>query len=89
MRPLMANMLGLRLYYSVWQVTRVYSGRSREFDHGNLVGGCKPLIDVLVSAAVIQDDAPRHFSCAYHQKHGDRNETILELLEYIYDQPSN
>jgi hypothetical protein len=70
-------------------VTRVFTGRRREFDHANLVGGCKPLIDVLVSMAIIVDDAPKHFTCAYAQRRGDRNETILELMEYVYDEPTS
>lgn len=79
---------GLQLPWSRWSLTRLYSGREREMDFANLVGGAKPLIDTLTDYQVIVDDAPTYFSCDYSQERGGRSMTVLTLLE-IGDATSN
>lgn len=37
-------------------ITRSYTGRQREFDEGNFVGGCKGLVDALVRERLLVDD---------------------------------
>lgn len=39
----------------------------RLLDHGNLVGGCKPILDALVKAKLLVDDDPRHVRDHYRQ----------------------
>lgn len=76
------NILGLGLVWSSWRITRIFGGRQRAFDYGNLVGGCKPLPDALINLGIIVDDDPAHFTCAYEQREADGNiKTIIELLE--------
>lgn len=40
---------------------------ARRLDHDNFVGGCKPLVDALVRAAVIWDDSPEYLEANYIQ----------------------
>jgi hypothetical protein len=72
---------GVCLPWSHWSITRIYSGRNRELDYANLVGGAKPLVDALIDAGIIKDDGPKYFLCDYHQERGDNNHTLLKLLE--------
>jgi hypothetical protein len=60
-------------------VTRVYSGRERERDYVNLVGGCKAVVDALVLEGLLVDDAPKFVTDEYKQVRGDRSETWFEL----------
>lgn len=46
---------------------KIVSYRTRMLDYGNLVGGAKPLPDVLKSLGYIKDDAPKWFTCVYEQ----------------------
>lgn len=82
--PFIAPLRGLRLPWSHWSIERVYTGRSREMDYGNLVGGTKPIFDSLTRNAVILDDKPSCFKCDYSQRRGDEEIVILTLLEARY-----
>lgn len=39
----------------------------RLLDHGNLVGGCKPVVDALVREGLLQDDSPKWVDDHYAQ----------------------
>jgi hypothetical protein len=72
---------GTRLAWSKWTLNRVYSGRAREMDYGNYVGGAKAPIDALMHWGVIVDDKPSCFACTYIQTRGDENSVVLTLEE--------
>lgn len=64
------------------RITRIYGGRSRDFDFGNLVGGAKPVPDALIELGVIADDNPRQFACEYVQRKampGEECGTMIEM----------
>lgn len=65
-------------------ITRVYGKRCRTYDMGNLVGGCKPLVDVLKGFAVILDDRDDCARFYYKQERSaDGIDRIrLQILEY-------
>lgn len=48
--------------------TRFYAGRKQRRDFGNLVGGCKTLLDALVREGLLVDDDPDHVEDYYHQE---------------------
>ena len=75
-----ALVLGARFSWSKWSLTRFYDGREREFDHGNLVGGAKPIPDALKHHDVIVDDKPSCFKMEYYQVKGPGS-WKLELIE--------
>ncbi len=58
------------------------SYRTRLVDYANLVGGAKPIPDILIRLGYLRDDSPRWFFCDYHQflvaKSAERTE-----LEFI------
>jgi hypothetical protein len=83
------RLFGLRAPWSRWKLERVYSGRNRELDFANLVGGAKPLIDVLTEFGIIVDDSPAHFLCEYDQRRDDSSRTILTLLEIRDARPTD
>lgn len=74
---------GLHLQTSCWSITRVYTHPAKEFDYANLVGGCKPLIDLLITGGLILDDSPSHFKCTYSQERGDATYTLLTLVSGV------
>lgn len=84
MRPLE----GARFQFSRWELLRRYCPPKKEMDLANVVGGAKPLIDALVNAGIIYDDAPKYFECSYNQERGTENLTILRLLHASYT-PTN
>lgn len=75
--------------FRVGLITRLYGlsakGRQkRQYDLENLIGGCKPLIDVLKDYAVIVDDRPNFWRGHYDQvKSPDGIDRVrVVLLEY-------
>lgn len=80
-------LVGQRFGYSRWRLIRRYCPPRREYDHANLVGGAKPLIDCLVDCGIILDDKQTHFSCDYLQELSDRDETLLILEEVAHERP--
>jgi hypothetical protein len=46
---------------------RLHSFRTRLVDYANLVGGAKPIPDVLIRLGYLKDDSPRWFHCDYFQ----------------------
>lgn len=76
--------------FRVATVTRFYGKNQKtgrwygRYDIGNLVGGCKPLIDTLKAYAVILDDREDCFAGYYDQERSpDGVDRIrIEILEY-------
>jgi len=77
-----APLHGCRLDWSVWSIERHYTKRQKEFDLGNLVGGAKPIADVLKQLGVIVDDRPKNYKCDYRQYQDDKDITVI-ILESI------
>lgn len=48
-------------------ITRYWAKRQRAFDHANLVGGAKPLVDAMVRVGLLVDDSPEWFEGYYRQ----------------------
>jgi hypothetical protein len=67
---------------------RITSYRSRLLDHGNLVGGCKPIPDALKRLGWIEDDTPELVEIEYLQiKEKGRDKaprTRVEVFDYDY-----
>lgn len=59
----------------------------RELDHGNLVGGCKPLVDALVQEGVIFDDSPAWLEATYAQGKGRGNPRTEVVVTIPGEQP--
>lgn len=68
------------LPWSAWELIDLRGPGSKEYDHANLVGGAKPLVDCLVKQHVIKDDASKYFTCEYKTQTADSSGTILRLL---------
>ena len=92
----LAHMLGPlqgRMYcWSSWRITRFYSGRQKEMDLANLIGGAKPIPDILQEFGVIVDDKPSNFSCSYeqiktHDPADEKVRTRITLLEVANASP--
>lgn len=58
---------------------RRYGARCRPFDHGNLVGGAKPLIDALVNLGYLKNDDQKHFLGSYHQEKAADGKNALAI----------
>lgn len=82
-----AKLVGANFYWSSWVLTRLYSGREREFDYGNLVGS-KVIPDALKYHGVIKDDSPKHFHMEYKQRPGVGS-WELELVETKHETPAD
>lgn len=61
-------------------ITRHSAG---ELDYGNLVGGCKPLLDALVREGLIFDDSPTWLDDAYAQKPAKQKQGYTEVEVYV------
>ena len=77
----------------VIRITRAYSGRKREMDYGNLVGGAKLVIDAMQreiggkkkpipGPGIIIDDSNANFIGIYRQGRGDADYTWFEVWDY-------
>jgi hypothetical protein len=49
-------------------LTRIYSGRQREFDVDNLAGGCKVVVDAMVRAGLLRGDDKASAQVTYRQR---------------------
>jgi len=78
----MRAVCGKKYKVSKWRITRMLGRGRRRFDHANLVGGCKGLVDCLVRRKIIVDDSPQHFECDYRQLKSDDGiaRTVIELM---------
>ena len=59
-------------------ITRILGPRQRPFDHDNLVGGCKGLVDAM-KGIIIKDDTAEYVEVKYLQKKGERGGTIIKV----------
>jgi hypothetical protein len=62
-------------------ITRVYSGRQREFDRDNLHGGAKVVVDALVREQLIIGDDWRGAMVFYDQVRGETSLTVVLVEE--------
>jgi hypothetical protein len=62
-------------------LTRLYSGREREWDYGNLVGGCKVVIDAMKHAGLLVDDSPKWSDQQYRQERGAASGLRVEVTD--------
>lgn len=64
---------------------RIISYRNRLCDFANLVGGSKPIPDILKRRGYILDDKPEFFHCEYEQYQVPRSEerTVIEFLTQL------
>jgi hypothetical protein len=58
------------------------SYRTRLVDYANLVGGAKPIPDILIRLGYLRDDSPRWFFCDYQQFQVAKAEERTEI-EFI------
>jgi hypothetical protein len=86
---LLRPVAGLRLNWSEWQITRAWAPPRRELDYLNLVGGCKPLADIMIERGVIVDDCPTNFHCDYFQRRGSVSCTVITLLRFANERPAD
>ena len=62
-------------------LTRHYSGKQREFDRGNLIGGCKMILDAMVRESLIVDDKAEYLEDHYGQERSDHSGMSILLEE--------
>jgi hypothetical protein len=63
-------------------IERFYSGRQRQYDHANLVGGCKAAVDAMVLAGLLVDDSPHWAEIYYRQSRvGNGRDTAVVIQE--------
>lgn len=62
-------------------ITRAYSGKQREFDHDNFVGGSKSCVDALVHEGLIQGDRKEHVEVIYQQVRMATSRTTVTIEE--------
>jgi len=65
--------------------TRFYGRRRRPYDYANLVGGGKPLVDLLVESGYLVNDTESLFEGIYHQKRSpDGTDSIrIEFYDFL------
>lgn len=64
----------------IW-LRRVFRPKKRHYDIGNLVGGAKGIIDVLVARGILRDDSPEHFEGIYQQGPGPTDAIHLKIYD--------
>jgi len=57
----------------------IRSYRLRLVDYANLVGGAKPIPDVLIRLGWLKDDSPQWFTCTYEQFRVTKGEERTEI----------
>lgn len=64
-------------------IIRLYAGRSKRMDRGNMIGGCKPLLDAMTRTGLIVDDREEFLEDHYYQTRSEVNEVeiIIEELD--------
>lgn len=65
----------------------VHSFRHATLDQGNLVGGCKGLIDALVKEGFLVDDSPAWVTEAYDQQIDRKNKKTVLTLSWVEPEP--
>lgn len=64
-------------------ITRHFSGQGKRRDRGNLIGGCKPLLDAMILAALIVDDRESDVEDHYKQERVAGEPGVHILLEEL------
>ncbi len=67
--------------YRIVRVTRIIGKGGKFFDMGNLVGGCKAMLDAMVNTGVLVDDSPTHCFISYKQVRGEIDKVKFEVCE--------
>ena len=60
-------------------ITRLYAGRGKERDLGNVIGGAKVLLDCMTATRLIVDDAPRWLECHYRQERASAAGVVVRV----------
>lgn len=63
-------------------VTRHLQGRERVFDQDNLVGGFKPIADILVKHRFLLGDTEDSVMITYRQARGKDSQTVIEVFKH-------
>jgi len=63
-------------------VTRFMRGRERAYDGDNLVGGFKPVADILVKHRFLLGDTEDSVLITYGQTRGEKSETVIEVFKH-------
>lgn len=66
----------------IW-LRRIFRPGKRFYDIGNLVGGGKGIIDVLVSRGILIDDSPKYFEGIYSQGPGPADAIHLRIFDIL------
>lgn len=66
----------------IW-LRRVFRKGKRMYDVANLIGGGKPIIDVLVSRGILLDDSPKQFEGIYSQGPGPADTIHLRIFDIL------
>ncbi len=66
--------------------TRLYSGRKKLRDTGNVIGGMKLVVDAMVLAGLLVDDSPKFFEAYYRQVRIERGGGTVVLLEELAEE---
>jgi hypothetical protein len=64
-------------------MTRVFSGREREYDRDGMVGGCKAAVDSMTTCGLILGDAPHQAELHHLQRPGDVSGLEVEIEELM------
>ena len=62
-------------------ITRLYSGRGQRRDRGNIVGGCKPLLDALTNVGLLVDDKEEFLEDHYDQQKANAKGVWIQIEE--------
>lgn len=62
-------------------ITRLYSGRGQARDRGNVVGGCKPLLDAMHLEKLLVDDSDEFCADFYRQCRANESGVAIILEE--------
>jgi hypothetical protein len=77
-----ASIASATLKRRAW-LKRVYRPGKRRYDYGNLVGGAKAVIDVLVNRGLLVDDSPQWFEGIYSQEPGPADAIHIRLEDML------
>jgi len=72
---------------TAWKIERFYglgdSGKRYRgmYDHANLVGGFKPVVDSMIRAGLIQDDNPLLFKGFYFQERAEGDKGYVKITQ--------
>jgi len=67
--------------------TRLYCGRSRDYDDDNLIAGFKPVRDCLKTLNMIHDDSPRWLEAHYDQKKAEYAGMVITIESVAWNEP--